>query len=331
MDLTPYLPKEDVYPIGQDVLDALLYSGSKAVVSDQASINAMLANDEPEVEIIINDDMAVSAPITIEEGKSAIIDLDGNDLTRAATRGAAGYVINVSGGDLLIKNGSVSNTGRAVLVQNGGTVTFENVNVSSSTDVAVDVTGADSKLTMESGKITAQESGVLITTNAAFEMNGGEIECWDNCPIQGNGTVKPDNDQGHIDVVMNGGKLVAHIQSNGYTACGVYMPNSGKFTMNGGEIISDGAGLVMRAGEVELNGGSITAKGVSDFRGKVGDSRVVVGPYAIVYDESAKYPGVANGEFKLTIGKDMILAGTDGNVETLLSEGATANIIDNRA
>jgi hypothetical protein len=130
---------------------------------------------------------------------------------------------------------------------------------------------------------------------------------------------------------MNGGKLIAHIQSNGYTACGVYMPNSGKFTMNGGEIISDGAGLVMRAGEVELNGGSITANGATGVRGKVGDSRVVVGPYAVVYDESAKYPGAATGVFKLTIGADMELSGTDGDIETLLSEGASANIIDNRA
>ena len=32
--------------------------------------------------------------------------------------------------------------------------------------------------------------------------------------------------------VMNGGKLIAHISSAGYIACGVYMPNNGKFIMN---------------------------------------------------------------------------------------------------
>jgi len=63
--------------------------------------------------------------------------------------------------------------------------------------------------------------------------------------------------QGNVNIVINGGKFIAHISSTGYTACGIYMPNSGKLTMNGGEIISDGAGIVMRAGEVELNGGSI--------------------------------------------------------------------------
>jgi len=158
-------------------------------------------------------------------------------------------------------------------------------------------------------------------------MNGGEIECWDNCPIQGNGS----NGQGNVEVVMNGGKLKAHIQSNGYIACGVYMPNSGKFIMNGGEIESEGAGLVMRAGEVELNGGSIVATGATKVKGKVGDSNVTVGPYAVVYDESAKYPGASAGLFKLTIGKDMSLEGTDGDLNVLLSAGASANIVDNRA
>jgi len=132
---------------------------------------------------------------------------------------------------------------------------------------------------------------------------------------------------------MNGGKLTAHIQSNGYTACGVYMPNNGKFVMNGGEIVSEGAGIVMRAGEVELNGGSITANGASGVLGKVGDSKVTVGPYAVVYDEKAAYPGLQTGDFKLTIGKDMVLQGTDGDISILMPDGkdiSEANIIDNR-
>jgi len=87
-----------------------------------------------------------------------------------------------------------------------------------------------------------------------------------------------------MNVVMNGGTLIAHIQSAGYIACGVYVPNTGSFTMNGGEIISDGCGLCMRGGQVNLNGGSIIANGASGVEGKVGDSRVVVGPYAVVYD-----------------------------------------------
>jgi hypothetical protein len=112
------------------------------------------------------------------------------------------------------------------------------------------------------------------------------------------------------------------------------MPNDGKLIMNGGEIISDGAGIVMRACEVELNGGSIVANGVSGSLGKVGDSKVTVGPYAVVYDEKAAYPGLQSGEFKLTIGANMSLSGTDGDISVLMPDGkdvSEANIIDNRA
>ena len=317
------LEEENVYPIDMPTVDSILYSGKSAIVSDRDGIAAMLANDEPEVEIKLNQNLSMDSYITVPAGKSVTFDLGGNKLSGNS------YLVSCAGGNVILKNGTVESSARPVHVSSGE-LTLDGADVTSINDVAISVVGENAKVVMNSGKVTAQESGLLVTTGAKLEMNGGEVECFDNCPIQGNGTVKDGNDQGHIEVVMNGGKLTAHISSTGYAACGVYMPNSGKFTMNGGEIVSDGAGLVMRAGEVELNGGSIVANGVSGSKGKVGDSRVVVGPYAVVYDESAKYPGVANGEFKLTIGQDMVLQGTDGDVETLLSSGAIANIIDNR-
>ena len=323
VDTSALLEEEDVYPIDMPTVDSILYSGKSAIVSDRDGIAAMLANDEPEVEIKLNQNLSIDNYVTVPAGKSVTFDLGGNKLSGNS------YLVSCAGGNITLKNGTVESSARPVHVSSGE-LTLDGADVTSINDVAINVVGENAKVVMNSGKVTAQESGLLVTTGAKLEMNGGEVECFDNCPIQGNGTVKDGNDQGHIEVVMNGGKLTAHIQSNGYTACGVYMPNSGKFIMNGGEIVSDGAGLVMRAGEVELNGGSIVANGVSGSKGKVGDSRVVVGPYAVVYDESAKYPGVANGEFKLTIGQNMVLQGTDGDVETLLSSGAVANIIDNR-
>lgn len=98
--------------------------------------------------------------------------------------------------------------------------------------------------------------------------------------------------------------------------------------MNGGEVISDGAGLVMRGGKVTLNGGKIIANGATGVTGKVGDSRVVVGPYAVVYDANSKYP--AMDTLELVIGKDMVLEGTDGDLQTILMEGVEAKITDNR-
>ena len=98
--------------------------------------------------------------------------------------------------------------------------------------------------------------------------------------------------------------------------------------MNDGTIESDGVGLVMRGGSVSLNGGSIIANGVTSYKGKVGDSRIVVGPYAVVYDAAAKYPMAHT--LQLTIEKGMILQGTNGDIDTILDEGQTANIIDKR-
>ena len=316
------------YPTGA-LTDAKFYtveqltamSKGSALVRDVSKISEIFETKN-RAKIAISEDMEVEETINVPAGKTLELDLNGNTLS--STR----RIIEVNGGNVTISNGTIESSDRPIVVFDG-TLTVNGADITSTTDVALNATGENSKIIMNSGKVNAQESGILVTTGAKLELNGGEVECYDNCPIQGNGTVKPGNDQGHTEIVMNGGKLVAHIQSPTYTACAIYIPNSGKFIMNGGEVISDGAGLVMRAGEVVLNGGSITANGASGVRGKVGDSRIVVGPYAVVYDETAKYPGAANGPFSLTINEGMELYGTDGRIETLLSEGVEANIIDN--
>ena len=317
--------KNNIRSMTYEALNKILDDGTKIEIVDLSALAPLLECDEPEVKVVLSQDIENASTIAVPAGKKLVLDLGGNKLSNNSTD----YIVNVSGGEVVLQNGQIESQGRPVVCTSGGTVTINHARVESKNDVAVSVTGEGSKVVMNSGKVTAQESGILVTTNASLELNGGEIECWDNSPIQGNGTVKPNNDQGHVEIIMNGGTLKAHIQSNGWTACGVYMPNSGKFIMNGGEIISDGAGLVMRAGEVELNGGSIIATGTAGVRGKVGDSQIVIGPYAVTYDEKANYPGAANGEFKLTVSEDMYLEGTDGAIEARLSENGQANIINN--
>lgn len=261
----------------------------------------MLENDEPEVEIILNGDIALSDNIVVASDKKVVLDLAGNKMS-------------IPSGKELVVNGEL-------VIDGDGEI--------DAAKWGVNAYGADAKVTLNSGKLVAAESPMSIQGGASFVMNGGELEGLDNCPLMGQGTAG----NGGTEMIMNGGKLIAHITSAGYIACGVYMPNDGKFVMNGGEIISDGAGVVMRAGEVELNGGSIVANGTTGVAGKVGDSRVVVGPYAVVYDEKANYPGLQTGEFKLTIGANMDLRGTDGDISILMPTGkdvSEANIIDNR-
>ena len=300
-DLSPYQLEAEVKSISIPVVDSILYGGKSAIVSDVAGLNAMLANDEPVVTVKLNDDITFADNVVVATDKKVILDLAGNKMS-------------IPSGKELVVNGEL-------VIDGDGEI--------DAAKWGVNAYGADAKVTLNSGKLVAAESPMSIQGGASFVMNGGELEGLDNCPLMGQGTAG----NGGTEMIMNGGKLIAHITSAGYIACGVYMPNDGKFVMNGGEIISDGAGVVMRAGEVELNGGSIVANGTTGVAGKVGDSRVVVGPYAVVYDEKANYPGLQTGEFKLTIGANMDLRGTDGDISILMPAGkdiSEANIIDNR-
>jgi hypothetical protein len=299
-DLSPYQLAAEVDSIAIPVVDSILYGGKSAVVSNISGLKAMLANDEPIVEVVLKDDLTLSEAISIPQNKKVTLNLNGSKLTTGSTE------MKVYGELVVDGNGEIE-----------------------ANRWGLGAVGSSAKITMNSGYIVAGEAPVSIQQGAKVVMNGGVLEGRDNCPLMGQGTAG----NGGTEMVINGGKLIAHITSAGYTACGIYMPNDGKLVMNGGEIISDGAGIVMRAGEVELNGGSIVANGASGSLGKVGDSKITVGPYAIVYDEKANYPGLKTGDFKLTIGANMSLSGTDGDISVLMPDGkdvSEANIIDNR-
>ena len=323
-DLSDYLLIEDVQAMSIPTVDSILYGGKSAVVSDIAGLNAMLANDNAEVTVTLSDDVAVTSSIVVPEGKKLNLDLGGNSLS------ASGIALSVNGGEAVVSNGSVSSSAStAINVRNGGTVTVDGADITSVRSNGIAATGGT--IVMNSGTVTAQEAGLLGFKGSNIVINGGVVEGLDNGPVMGNGSAAGSaNDGTNMNVVMNGGKLIAHIQSAGYIACGVYVPNSGSFTMNGGEIESDGCGICMRGGTVNIGANAkITATGTTGVRGKVGDSRVVVGPYAVVYDANSKYPAV--GTLELNIADGAQLVGTDGDVDILLAEGYTANVNDNRS
>ena len=323
-DLSDYLLIEDVQAMSIPTVDSILYGGKSAVVSDVAGLNAMLANDNAEVTVTLSDDVAVNTLITVPQGKKLNLDLGGNSLS------ASGVAVYADGGELVVSNGSISSSSSdAIVVRNGGTVTVDGADVSSSRSNAI--SAKEATIIMNSGTVTSQEAGLLGFKNSNIIINGGIVEGIDNGPVMGNGSAAGSaNDGTNMNVVMNGGKLVAHIQSAGYIACAVYVPNSGSFTMNGGEIESDGCGICMRGGTVNIGANAkITANGASGVRGKVGDSRVVVGPYAIVYDANSKYPAMDTLELNIADGAQLV--GTDGDINVILADGVEANIHDNRS
>ena len=287
----PALTPQEVKDICDRVYDELHLH--KYVAEDKEGVLRALNEIEDSGSIVLEEDIDLGSQIlAIPEGKVISIDLGGNEMTLATASNVPG--IQVVGGSLSIENGTINATKRALQAYDGGS-------------------------------ITAQESGVLVTSGARVELNDGTITGLDNGPIMGNGT----RGQGDVEIVMNGGELIANIESAGYVAVGVYMPNSGTFTMNGGRIVANGgAGVVCRGGLTKILGGEIVTTAHPSLEvGKVGDSRVVVPCSAVVYDKNSKYP--AMDSLEVIIGADAILNGAHEDI-TIISDEAEPRVIDNR-
>lgn len=315
-----------VHQTGDRTLDALeaivstIVDGKEHQTEDLEDIQTIIQTEDKFV-AVMNEDINVGAmgvALNVTEGKKITLDMNGHKFKGTKV------LLQANGGEIVIRNGEVESSGRPVQALNGGKITIEDAQIVSTGDCAVVASGVGTSVTINSGKVTAQEAGVLMSHGSEFVMNGGIVEGIDNFSAGGNGT----NGAGNTIITINGGKLVGHIQTAGYIACGIYHPNTGILNFNGGEIVSDGCGICMRGGQVNINGGKIRASGKTGVLGKVGDSRVVVGPYAVVYDESAKYPAAYSME--LNIAKGAALIGTDGDLQVLLSDGAEANINDLR-
>ena len=319
----PALTPEEVKDICDRIYDELHLH--KYIAADKDEVLRALSNIQDSGSITLEEDVDLgNQVISIPEGKVVSIDLGGNEMTLATASNVPG--IQVVGGSLSIENGTINATKRALQAYEGGSITLGEGAEVISGDVAVGATGAGSEIIVDGGSITAQESGVLVTSGARVEMNDGTITGLDNGPIMGNGT----KGQGEVEIVMNGGELIANIQSAGYVAVGVYMPNSGSFTMNGGRIVANGgAGVVCRGGKTIINGGEIVTTAHPTLEvGKVGDSRVVVPCSAIVYDKNSRYP--AADTLEVIIGADAILQGAHSDIE-IISDEEEPKVTDNRA
>lgn len=322
-NFTSELIKSDIQAVSNSVLNKVLYSYKPFVVTTVAELIEAINTDQEVIVINIDNDLNLSSTIQIPSKKEITINLNKHSIN------ANTMAFRINNSEVSIQNGSITSSNNdTIVVDNTGRVIIDNVDIVSSKRQGITLQN-NSVGIINSGSITAQEAGIVVFKNSTVVVNDGIITSIDNGPIMGNGSAAGSaNDGTNATIIMNGGKLIGHIQSAGYIACGVYVPNSGSFTMNGGEIESDGAGVVMRGGRVNLNGGKITATGETGVVGKVGDSRIVVGPYAVVYDVNSKYP--AMDSLELNIKKGMVLVGTDGDLSFVGIDQANANVTDNR-
>ena len=314
-DLSEYVKFEDVQSITRAELNAILYGGKKATVNDAEGLVAMLDNSQSEVEITLNDEMSITQPINIPEGKKVTLKLGDNTISS----GAQGVTVY---GELELEGGTIAANSNGINVNDGGKLTINGTTITSQTANGVNANGPDAELVINSGEIEAQEYGVGVYSGATITVNGGHLVGRDNFGLGGNGTPG----KGDGNVIINGGTIEGQIVSPGYAATAIYWPNSGTLTINGGTIIG-GTGIVQRGGTVNINeGATIIANGEAGSLGKAGDSKVTVGPYAVVFDKSANYPDAAN--MALNIAAGAVLTGTDGDVCKLPADAI--GVTDNR-
>jgi hypothetical protein len=182
--------------------------------------------------------------------------------------------------------------------------------------------GEGSKITFDGGELTAVEGGIGAFDKGEIVINGGKIKGTDNFPVFTNGSAG----RGGNTITINGGEFEGNITSAGYESCCVYIANNDTLVVNGGKFVStDGCGILMRAGNVTINDCEIIAgKKDSDSHspGFVGDNKTAMSASAVIYHESANYPGKAG--MSLTIHGGTFV-GADHALEVLSNE-ATPNV-----
>ena len=269
-------------------------------------------------DVSLGSNLALTEPLSVT--KDTELDLNGFTLSG----NVSGYALVANGAKLTLKGGNVNLNKRVAQAENGGEVIVED-GIYQSGDVAFAAQGAGSKITFNGGDLTAVEGGIGAFDRGEIEINGGKITGTDNFPVFTNGT----NGRGGNKITINGGEFIGNITSNGYESCCVYVANNDTVEINGGRFVStDGCGILMRAGNVVINDAEIIAgkkDSGSHSPGWVGDNKTQMSASAVIYHESANYPGKPGMSLEINGGT---FVGADHAVEVLSNE-ATPNVTIN--
>lgn len=183
------------------------------------SLEAALAH-AADGEIVLIDDIDVTAQIEIADGVTAVIDL-------------AGHKIEYTGTSTLPSG--------VILVHNGGSLT---INDSSDPDAGSVVAGTKAYAALMMTKAGDDASKV-----ANLVINGG-IFTGNYYAISGNGS-RP-----NTSITINGGTFTATATNDNLA---IYHPQNGTLTINGGLFTGYLSAIEMRAGTLVINDGSFTA------------------------------------------------------------------------
>lgn len=223
---------------------------STANSGDISALSAAISNATGTVYVKLNGDVTVpyGSRLNVPAGKTVYLDLAGHTLY--TDYGEESTLIQVSGGELHIKDSSTEKTG-TLSAGNAGRV------------VSVIDNGT---LILDSGKITktdrAGDSCLLFIKQSSVTMNGGILTGGNHIT---HGAVVM-NEGGHF--TMNGGEIKDNTSIRDATDSGaaIYMAGTTEFTMNGGSITNNtttsGAGAAISAtnatATIAIHGGTIS-------------------------------------------------------------------------
>lgn len=242
---------------------------------------------------------------------TTVLDMAGHSITAET-----GNAITIKSGELSVKNGTINST--------------ENVGV------IFDPEADGAKVTLWGCTVNAQESPVATSTasNSSIRIVGGTYTASDNAVILGNGNTnhhkKADGKTIDTGVAREKANRITiessttygvpvfngKIQTPGYVACGIYAPWKDIITVNAGIFnIENGVGILSRGGTVTINDAEIqTSEPSAGYKGKVGDSRVVVPCKTMFIDRECGYSDVENATIIIKGGKYSDNAGAAYNV-----------------
>lgn len=301
----------------QEYLDITTILGT--TVSTPATFASVL-NKGTEAKAVLVEDVDLVEPITITPKMSATADGDAAQYTitvdlngKKVTCASGNAFVNMDpNAKLVIKNGEIE-AKNAIAHAEGGKVVVESGTYKSTSNAPLTV-GDNGAIVVNGGSFVGPEGAVITSyaQGADIEINGGTFAATDNLVLSGNGSSK--NPAGIVrteanHITVNGGTFNGAIKTSGYIAGGIYSPWKDVWTLNGGVFnVTNGCGICARAGHVTI-GENVVFNVTSTTAGWVGDKKTSVPCAAIVYDESANYPG-QDETSKITVNSAVIANST---------------------
>jgi len=273
------------YPEGP--ANVSLLAGTTLTSANAEKMGYYVYNSSPEGTVTKDATVDVNAP----EG---YLWKDGTTLTKAEAKIGTTYYLTLQdalnvGGDVVM----LTNITKTVEVPAGKTVNldFNGYEITTTSGQAIDNYGT---LTIANGNITSKEAAIVLWGNSTTTISGGAYTAIDNGVIMGSGN----DGEGNVTLTITGGTFNGGIESAGYIACGIYVPNGGTYAISGGQFnITGGCGICARAGEIKVASEATFNLGGSTEPGKVGDCTNLVPCVSMYIDYGAGYPGHAETDY----------------------------------